>query len=224
MASISSTLRIRDQMTAPLRRITTALNKTNQGFSRMKTTSATAAKVTTYERLRQKLTAIRTAASNATTAIGNGFRSAGEKVKGFFSKLKSGGGGFDSLKSKVMGLVAAVASLGAAMKALTLADTLANTKARLDMINDGSQTTAELQQKIFESAEKSRGSYQETADAVSKFGLLAGDAFANNDEIIKFTELFARLDHNSKGNHTNTVSNISEHGCIGHNQYGKGFK
>lgn len=56
-------------------------------------------------------------------------------------------------------------------------------------MNDGLQTTDELQSMIMKSANRSRAAYQTTADAVSKMGIMAKDAFSNNDELIKFTEL-----------------------------------
>nr|DAO24611.1 MAG TPA: Tail tape measure [Caudoviricetes sp.] len=60
--------------------------------------------------------------------------------------------------------------------------------ARLDMMNDGLQTTEELNRMIYESAQRSRGSYQQTANLVAKLGTLAGDAFSSNREIIAFAE------------------------------------
>ena len=72
---------------------------------------------------------------------------------------------------------------------LDLADTMTATRARLDLMNDGLQTTEELQSMIMASANRSRAAYQTTADAVSKMGIMAKDAFGSNDELIKFTEL-----------------------------------
>lgn len=66
---------------------------------------------------------------------------------------------------------------------------MTTTKARLDLMNDGLQTTAELQNKIMASAQASRASYLETANAVSKMGIMAKDAFNSNDELIQFAEL-----------------------------------
>lgn len=86
-------------------------------------------------------------------------------------------------------------SLGAAFgakKIIELADNMTQTNARLDLINDGLQTTAELQDKIVASAQRARASYQATADVVSKLGLLAGDAFKSNDEMIAFAELMQK--------------------------------
>lgn len=74
-------------------------------------------------------------------------------------------------------------------KALEYSDKLTLTKARLDLMNDGLQTTEELQNKIFAAAQRSRGSYEDMASSVAKLGLLAGDAFKNNDEMIAFSEM-----------------------------------
>lgn len=72
---------------------------------------------------------------------------------------------------------------------IELADSMTTTRARLDLMNDGLQTTAELQDMIMESANRSRASYQTTADAVAKMGVMAGDAFSSNEELIMFSEL-----------------------------------
>ena len=72
---------------------------------------------------------------------------------------------------------------------IELADSMTTTRARLDLMNDGLQTTAELQDMIMESANRSRASHQTTADAVAKMGVMAGDAFSSNEELIMFSEL-----------------------------------
>lgn len=72
---------------------------------------------------------------------------------------------------------------------LNYTDSLTLTKARLDLMNDGLQTTEELQNKIFAAAQRSRGSYEDMAQSVAKLGLLAGDAFSSNDEMIAFSEM-----------------------------------
>lgn len=72
---------------------------------------------------------------------------------------------------------------------IELADSMTTTRARLDLMNDGLQTTAELQDMIMESANRSRAAYSTTADAVAKMGIMAGDAFSSNEELIAFSEL-----------------------------------
>lgn len=94
----------------------------------------------------------------------------------------------NSLMGMIKGAVTAYASIQTIGKVLDLSDQLTSTTARLSMMNDDLQTTQDLQNMIFLSAERSRGAYQQTADAVSKLGLMAGDAFSSSEEIIAFTE------------------------------------
>ena len=75
------------------------------------------------------------------------------------------------------------------LKALVnMSDQITSTTARLDMMNDGLQTTAELNDMIFESANRSRGAYMETANLVTQLGTIAGDAFGSSQEIVAFAE------------------------------------
>lgn len=92
------------------------------------------------------------------------------------------------LMQTIKKVVAAYATIQTASKVMDLSDQLTNTTARLEMMNDGFQDTQQLQNMIFQSAERSRGSYQATADAVSKMGLMAGDAFSSSREIVDFME------------------------------------
>lgn len=72
-------------------------------------------------------------------------------------------------------------------------DNLSQIQARLNNINDGSQSTAELQGKIMAAANRSRGSYQDMASTVAKLNLLAGDAFSSNNEAIAFAEQMNKM-------------------------------
>ncbi|OJT84311.1 hypothetical protein BM533_20360, partial [Clostridioides difficile] len=69
------------------------------------------------------------------------------------------------------------------------ADTIASTKARLNLMNDGLQTTEQLNKMIYLSAQSARASYADTAAQVSKLGILAGEAFGSSAEVVKFAEL-----------------------------------
>ena len=71
---------------------------------------------------------------------------------------------------------------------LDFSDTQAQINARLNLMNDGFQTTNELSEMIYQSALRSKAAYSDTADAVGKMGLNAGNAFSSNRELIAFTE------------------------------------
>lgn len=75
-----------------------------------------------------------------------------------------------------------------AVAATQTADELTSIRSRINLINDGSQTTAEIMNKVFDAAQRSRGSYTDMADSVAKLNMLAKDAFSSNDEAIAFVE------------------------------------
>lgn len=75
-----------------------------------------------------------------------------------------------------------------AVAATQTADELTSIRSRINLINDGTQTTAEIMNKVFDAAQRSRGSYTDMADSVAKLNMLAKDAFSSNDEAIAFVE------------------------------------
>lgn len=75
-----------------------------------------------------------------------------------------------------------------AVSAVQTTDQLTQIRSRIDLINDGSQSTAEIMDKIYSAANRSRGSYLDMADSVAKLNMLAKDAFTSNDEAIYFVE------------------------------------
>ena len=93
-----------------------------------------------------------------------------------------------TLFGKLKGLIGAYASFQGASMLVKGADTFTNINSRLDLMNDGLQTTAELSDLVWESANRSFSSFKDTADAVGKLGIQAGDAFANSRDVINFAE------------------------------------
>ena len=106
----------------------------------------------------------------------------------FNRAIDEGAQGAGDLMNMIKGAVAAYASVQTIGKVMDLSDQLTSTTVRINLMNDGLQSTQDLQNMIYLSAERSRGAYQATADAVSKLGLMAGDAFSSSEEIIAFTE------------------------------------
>ena len=75
-----------------------------------------------------------------------------------------------------------------AVSAVQTTDQLTQIRARINLINDGGQSTAEIMDKIYSAANRSRGSFLDMADSVAKLNMLAKDAFSSNDEAIYFVE------------------------------------
>jgi len=110
----------------------------------------------------------------------------------FNKKLKSLGTSAMGASSGLVKLAGAIVSLAAMKKGMEITDEFTNITARLNLIKDDLQTIAGLQDEIFAAANRARGSYSDMAQAVAKLGLLAGEAFTSNEEILAFTELLQK--------------------------------
>lgn len=140
--------------------------------------------------------AISKVANKLSTDIPKGVSEAGSKV------AKEAAGIRDEIKSimtqvnkglQFAGAVTGISLAATAVKdiaaaATQTADQLTSVRARINLINDGTQTTAEIMDKVFDAAQRSRGSYVDMADSVAKLNMLAKDAFSSNDEAIMFVE------------------------------------
>lgn len=111
----------------------------------------------------------------------------------FNKKLNELGNKSSKASSGLEKLVKGIVSVAAVKKVINLSDELTQTTARLNLINDGLQTTAELQDMIMRSANRSRASYTNMADIVAKLGLRAGDAFSSNQETLAFAETLSKM-------------------------------
>lgn len=94
----------------------------------------------------------------------------------------------NSLTQELKKLVGGYLGIQTLKKAADLSDTLVSTRTRLDQMNDGLQTTQELETMIYQSAQRSRGSFTDTMGLVSQLGTMAGDAFSSSKEIVQFAE------------------------------------
>ena len=109
----------------------------------------------------------------------------GVEIPGLMNAAKAGA----AFAGAAMGIEAAGRALkDMAVSAVKTTDQLTRSRARIDLINDGSQSTAEIMDKVFSAANRSRGSFLDMADSVAKLNLLAKDAFTSNDEAIYFVE------------------------------------
>ena len=136
----------------------------------------------------QGLRGLVTSLSNVKNKIVSATTTGVSKFKQLATSMKESSSSGNSLVGVLGKVAAAVGSVMGVKQIIGLSDTMSQTKARLDLMNDGLQSTKELQDRIFDSAQKSRGSYQDTADLVSKLGLNAKDAFENTAQIVDFAE------------------------------------
>lgn len=184
MATIQSSLQIYDRMTGPLMAINNAMNIVINSFESMQSASHGAVDTASLSAAREQLAS----AEVEINQISRGITESSQHQESFNNNIADGSNYMGEMKQKVMGVAAAYLSIQGGKNTLNLSDELTQTTARLNMMNDGLQTTDELQNMIFESAQRSRTLYMATADVVAKLGQRAGDAFSSNKEIIAFSE------------------------------------
>lgn len=192
MSSIQTAIELSDRMSAPLYNICTAVNMVISNFEALEYASSTAIDTSSMEEARQLLADSMVGLQDITSAT----ESARRKQEEYNQKIQAGSQHTDVLVNKVKSLVGAYVGISTVKNALDLSDELTQTTARLDMmvsqynaLNGTMQTTDELSQMIFLSAQNSRASYMDTAASVAKLGNNARDAFASTGEIVQFAEL-----------------------------------
>ena len=114
-----------------------------------------------------------------------------EQVR-FKQEISAGTQQANELTNTIKRAVAAYVSIQSVGKALNISDELVQTTSRLNMMNDGVQTTAELVNMVYAAAQDARGSFSQMADVVARFGNNAKDAFSSSEEVVAFADLIQK--------------------------------
>lgn len=110
----------------------------------------------------------------------------------FNQEVSAGTQQANGLTNTIKRAVAAYVSIQTVGKALNISDELVQTTSRLNMMNDGVQTTAELVNMVYAAAQDARGSFSQMADVVARFGNNAKDAFSSSEEVVAFADLIQK--------------------------------
>lgn len=175
MATIRETIILADQFSGTISKYIKKMQEANTTTKEMQDAS----------RRVQAAARAQTASMNAAAASA---RAESAALRLQQQQLRSAASSTDALTNSLKSLIGSYVGLQGLRATLNLSDSMTSITARLNMMNDGLQTTKELNQMIYESAQRSRGSYQETANLVAKLGTLAGNAFSSNQEIVTFAE------------------------------------
>lgn len=110
----------------------------------------------------------------------------------FNQEIQEGTNQANDLMNTIKGAVAAYVSIQTVGKALNISDELTQTTARLNLMNDGLQSTDELVNMVYAAAQDARGSFTEMAGVVARFGNNAKDAFGSSTEVVAFADLIQK--------------------------------
>jgi len=184
LATIRTAIQIHDGMSPAFRSMNNAMNIVLNSFEALQSASSNAIDTNSIQTARQELARAETAFNDVEREI----READQAQQRLNDEIRNGQSAADGLVKKAMQIGGAILAALGVKKVIGLSDTIVQTTARLNMMNDGFQTTEQLQSMIFQSAQRSRAAYADTADVVAKLGQRAGDAFSSNAETIVFAE------------------------------------
>ena len=185
MATIRTAIQIYDGMTGPLQSMHRAMNILINGFETMQRTSGNAIDTSAIQEAREELAR----AGAVFDEIEQNISRADDQQRRFNRSVRDGSSAADTLWNKLKGIAITVGGLSAIKNVVGISDTLTSTNARLNLLVDDGGSLAELERNVMASAQRSRAAYFDTASAVAKLGLNAGNAFDHDiNQVIAFME------------------------------------
>lgn len=185
MGTIRTAIALYDGVTSPLQSMHKAMGVVLNTFESMQQASGRAVDTAAIREAREEWAK----AGTAFDAIEENIRNANNEQQNFNNSIREGSNSANGLLSIIKKVAIAAGGIAGINKALNISDELASTKARLNLLVDDGGSVEALEQKIMASAQRSRSVYFDTASAVAKLGLNAGNAFGGNmDQVIAFME------------------------------------
>lgn len=185
MGTIRTAIALYDGVTSPLQSMHKAMGVVLNAFESMQQASGKAVDTAAIREARDEWAK----AGTAFDAIEENIRQANNEQQKFNNSIHSGNNAANGLLSTIKKMAVAAGGIAGINKVLNISDELSSTKARLNLLVDDGGSVSELEQKIMASAQRSRSAYFDTASAVAKLGLNAGNAFNGDmDQVIAFME------------------------------------
>ena len=171
-------------MSGPLNRITAALYNTTEGFRNIDEASENAFNASGVQAMSQELYGYEQRIQQLESSLVD----ANNRLETMETHTKRNTIAANGLENAYKSVKAVIAGISVT-KILDTSDELVQTTSRLNMMNDGLQTTDELVQIVYQSAQDSRGSFSGMADVVARFGNNAKDAFSSTAEVVQFANI-----------------------------------
>lgn len=185
MGNIRAAIALYDGVTSPLQSMHKAMGVVLNTFEAMQQASGRAVDTAAIREAREEWAK----AGTAFDTIEENIRNANNEQQNFNNSIREGSNSANGLLSIIKKVAIAAGGIAGINKVLNISDELASTKARLNLLVDDGGSVEALEQKIMASAQRSRSAYFDTASAVAKLGLNAGNAFNGDmDQVIAFME------------------------------------
>nr|DAJ73969.1 MAG TPA: Tail tape measure [Caudoviricetes sp.] len=195
MASITTGIQLADNFTAPLMNIISSVNLAVSAFGTMDQAMSSNVDTSSLEAARTELNQASIAAQELNQTIQQTYdpiQNNVNKQEQFNQSLHNGVSESSKLADSIRGFIGAYATIQTAKNVLGASDELVQTTSRLDMMNDGLQSTQDLFNMVYIAANDARGSLTDMASVVARFGNNAKDAFSSSAEVVQFANLIQK--------------------------------
>lgn len=174
---VKVTIKLDDQLSGALKSIERALTRLARLENQVASTSNRVSRTmsTGYGTVSRSIQSSTTSQHNLNNAIINGISPAKQLT--------------DTVKT----LAATYLGLNAAESIIKTSDSVTLATARIDLFNDGLQTTEQLTDDIYNAAQRARGSYLNMMDLVAKYSAVAGKSFDSTQDVLAFTEILQKM-------------------------------
>lgn len=192
MATITTGIQLTDNFSAPLMHIISSVNMAISSIYDMDQAMNAGVNTASLEAARNEIAQATVAAEEfnqtmqqASSPINDNIR----RQEQFNQSLQNGASESSNLVSAIKRMAGAYLSIQTAGKILEMSDEITQTTSRLNMMNDGLQSTADLYNMVYVAANDARGSLGDMASVVARFGNNAKDAFSSSVEVVQFANL-----------------------------------
>lgn len=192
MATITTGIQLTDNFSAPLMHIISSVNMAISSIYDMDQAMNAGVNTASLEAARNEIAQATVAAEEfnqtmqqASSPINDNIRSQEQ----FNQSLQNGASESSNLVSAIKRMAGAYLSIQTAGKILEMSDEITQTTSRLNMMNDGLQSTADLYNMVYVAANDARGLLGDMASVVARFGNNAKDAFSSSAEVVQFANL-----------------------------------
>lgn len=184
MAQINASINLMNGMTQPLMNI---VNSVNSVISTLQAVNKTNVNIDTSS-LKYSQDLLNQTSANLIKhqeELENQFNKNAEAAGKVNEKLKEGINPMDDLMRKAKRLALTFGGI----KMLNISDEITGMNARVNIMAREGEDPEQIKQMIFESAQRSRANYFDTANSAATMGITAKDTFGSSKEVIDFSEL-----------------------------------
>jgi len=182
MAGINARINLVDALSGPMQRMITSTENLINHINSVESAMDSGFEPSVIEEARHQAEVL----SNQINTVSNSINNAENEQQSFNNTVNGGTSAMGGLVAKAIALTSAYMGVG---KLVNMSDEITQATARLDMMNDKAQTTPELFNMVYQSAQNARGSLTDMVDVAARVGNNAKDAFSSSREVVDFANL-----------------------------------